>query len=781
MENNEENRKSSDKLLKAILSDIKADMECNQEQELRKEMLDDLKFCTLDQWPAELRAAREDKNQPGGARPCLTSDLSNQYITQVVNDMRQNKPAIKIRPDDDDADIDTAKVFQGLIRHIEDKSGATIAYEMAGESAVKMGRGYFRVTTEYVDDSFDQEPRIVPIADALSVYLGSHIMPDGSDAKRGTIIEKIPLEDFKRKYPKAKHAATDFDGSDSHRWRDEQTVTIAEHFYTECEETELFFLANGKSVYKNDYDGAEENIKKKRPAAKETIKWVKLTGAEILDQRDWLGKYIPIVEVVGKQSVVEGKQIVWGLVRPIKDILRMYNYWISAITEKIGLSPKAPFIVTEGQIEGHEKEWAGANKESRPYLTYKREDVNGNATPPPQRVAPAAMEAAMISMMGMIENNVRSALGMYKASVGDASSQQSGRALGLLQRESDTGTFHFADNLSYSIAHLGRIFIDLVPKIIDTKRALRILGEDGDSDRAVIDPKQTVSKREIQTINGIKTIYNLGIGNFDVSVTVGPSYNTKRMEAATIFTELARSATDAGAASVLNYLAIKNSDVTSSDEAVTMLKALLPPQALQAEEQGPIPPQVAAQMQQMQQQLQVMQEKGQELLQENEQLKSGVMEAQMKVQAGVQESQLKIQAKQQETQAELQLKTEVQAAELELERERAMATIQLNRDIAAANLELERMKLDASTDSEINQAIATVKNMVAMHETNMGAMINGKGSDNVSCETDSNSMMNMHAEFMSSIQQIVETLNQKKTINLIKRDGQTVGAEVTVQ
>lgn len=688
----EDDVKPSNKLLKTILADIKTDMEADQDN--RKEMLDDIKFCTLDQWPAELRASREDITQPGGARPCLTSDLSNQYITQVVNDMRQNKPAIKIRPDDDEADVDTAKVLQGLIRHIEDKSSATIAYETAGEWAVKTGRGFFRITTEYIDDSFDQEPRIVPIADALSVYLGPHIMPGGSDAKRGTIVEKIPVEVFKRRYPKAKHAATDFEGiaDGGSNWRDEETVTVAEHFYTKYEETELYFLSNGESVYKTDYDGGEENIVKKRPATKESIKCVKLTGAEILEERDWAGKYIPIVEVIGKQSVIQGKQVLWGLVRPIKDILRMYNYWISAITEKIGLSPKAPFIVTEGQIEGHEKEWAGANKENRPYLTYKREDVNGNATPPPQRVAPAAMESAMIQMMGQVENNVRAALGMYQASVGESASQQSGKALGILQRESDTGTFHFADNLAYSICYAGRILVDLAPKIIDTKRTLRILGEDGDSSQAMIDPAQKVSKREIQTKNGIKNIYNIGIGNFDVSVTVGPSYNTKRMEAATIFTELARSAQDPGAAAILNYLAIKNSDVTSSDEAVTMLKTLLPPQALQAEEQGPIPPQVAEQMQQMQQQMQMMQEEGQKLQEENQQLKSGQLEAQEKLNLS-----------RQEAEATLILQKEKQDAEIVLSREKAAADIDLKRQIAEADYQIEERKMGLQNEHKTKE------------------------------------------------------------------------------
>lgn len=750
------------KLLKEILANIQIDIECDYEN--RKEMLDDLKFCTLDQWPAELRASRE--NDPNGARPCLTIDKINQYITQVVNDMRQNRPSIKTRPVDDSADVKTAKVFQGLVRHIEDKSSASIAYENAGEWTTRVGRGFFRIVNEYVDGSFDQEPRIRPIQDAFSTYLGPHIMPDGSDAKRGTIFEELSEDDFKRQFPKAKYSKESFDGlgDTGGVWRKDKTITIAEHFYVDYEEKELLFLSSGESVLSDDFDGAETEILKRRTIQQEKVKWCKLTGAEILEKRDWLGKYIPIIEVIGKQSFVEGKQYVWGLVRPAKDNLRMYNYWASSITEKIGLSPKAPFIGATGQFNGKEEQWRAANKENRAYLEYNPIDVNGNALPRPERVQPSAMEGAMVQMMGMIENDVRASLGMYKASVGDSSSQQSGRALLALQRESDTGTLHFSDNLAYSIAHAGRILVDLIPKLYDTRRIIRILGEDGESKSAIIDPQQQQSSRQIETNNGIKEIYNLGAGAYDVTVTVGPSYNTKRMEAAQVFTDLARSATDPGSAAVMNYLAIKNSDVTSSDEATVMLKALLPPQVQSVEDgQAPIPPEAMQQIQQMQQQSQMLQQEIQKVQQENQMLKIGVQEGQMKIQAGAQESQMKIQAKQQESMANLELDQQVQSAKMQLEREIAMNKLQLEREIASAQLELERMKIQAYAENEANKT---------MHKANIDNMANyGKDSEGTNHEEGLSSMMQMHQEIMAEIQQAIEEASKKKSITMKSPSG----------
>jgi hypothetical protein len=742
-------------VLKEALERVK---DCiNEDEENRSMMLDDLQFCTLDQWDANIRRDRETEG-----RPCLTIDKINQYIVQVVNDMRQNRPSIKARPVDDNGDIQTAKVLQGLVRHIEDASKAHIAYETSGDWSVKCGRGYFRIITEYTDEmSFDQEIKIKPISDAFSVYLGPHSMPDGSDAEYGFVFEKMTEDNFEREYPKAKTENKDFEGIDSF-WKTDEYVMVCEYFYTDFETKELLFLKDGTTVTRDQFSDDESLIADKRMTSIKKIKWCKLTAVEILEKRDWLGKYIPIVEVVGKEANVLGRRVLWGLVRPAKDNLRMYNYWASAITEKIALSPKAPFIVAKGQIDGLEKQWKNANKGSPAVLEYNPIDVNGNAIPRPERVQPPAIEAAMVQTMGMIENDVRASLGMYKASVGDSGSQQSGKALLALQRESDTGTFHFSDNLSNSICHAGRILIDLIPKIYDTERVIRILGEDGTTESVKIDPTQQESAREIQTSEGIKSIYNLGVGKYDVTVTVGPSYNTKRMEAAQVFSELATTAKDPASASVLQYLTIKNSDLTSSDEATSMLKALLPPQALQSEQyQGQVPPQLMQQMQQMQQQIQMMQEEGQQLQQENQQLKSGIAESQMKVQADVQKSQMSLEAQQQTSSAELQLKAQVQAEELQLEKDKIAAQIELDRQVAEAQMALKTQQVKFEQDCK-------------MHDKNME--IQQKQNEMQMSGMDAQTQQNNQQVFLDAIQQIVTEISKPKQVIMQSPSGETYKA-----
>ena len=640
-----------EKILREAREYLKACID--EESGERSKMKDDLRFASLDQWPTEIRNEREGDIE-NGPRPCLTIDKLSQYTTQVVNDTRQGRPGINVRPQDDAADPETAKILKGLVRNIEDQSKADIAYTAAIESAVKIGLGYFRITTEYVsEDSFDQEMFIRPIPNTFSVYLGKHIMPDGSDAEIGFICEAVPIGKFKETYPKAKAEAKDFEGIEADiigDWKTEETITIVEEFCLERTAEELLFLADGTTITATEYAkwpedvaGPKPGVQDRRLRVRKQLKWRKMTAVEVLEKRDLPGKYIPIVEVVGRESWVDGKRILWGLVRPAKDSLRMYNYWASTLTEKLALAPKTPFVGAKGQFEGMEERWKKANRVNFAYLEYNVVDVNGNAIPAPQRQGATPIEAAYMNYMQAIEHDVQTSLGMFKAAVGETESQQSGRAILALQRESDTGTYHFGANLGISIRHAGRIIVDLIPHYYDTRRVVRILGEDGEVQSATLDPDQPQAMREIRGRDGaISRIYNPGVGKYDVSITVGPSYNTKRMEAAATFVELAKGSADPGSAAVLRYLTVRNSDFSGADEAAKMLKALLPPQV--ADPNEPIPPRAVAEMQKMAAGMQAMREAGAKLQQENVQLKAGVAQAQIKAQADERVAAMEMQA-----------------------------------------------------------------------------------------------------------------------------------------
>src|SRR5258708_6699808 len=678
--------------------------------EQRKLQLQDLRFATLDQWPAEIRATREDPSQPGGPRPCLTLDKINQYVTQVVNDMRQNRPAIKVRPIDDYSDPATAEVLQDLARHIEDKSMADIPYLTAGQSAVVTGEGYFRFITEYEDERSDkQKISILPCVDMFSVYLGPHLMPDGSDAEYGFVLEDIPEERFKREWPDKKFKSQDFPEEGSANWRSENSIRIAEYFYFDYRDTLVMYIAdeNATPIMADEYNAMPEAqrppIQSQRKTKIKSVKWCKLTGAEILEKREWAGDYIPIVNVRGREQWIEGKRRIWGLVRPAIDALRAYNYWFSAITERLALSPKTPVIGAVGQFATDEAKWNNANTSNYPFLQYDAIEVNGVQVPPPGRQAPAQLESAMIQHLQILEHDVQTALGMYKASLGQEQPQQSGNAILALTRESDTCTFHFPNNLANSVRYGGKIIVNLAPNIYDTAQILRLKGEDGMVRQAQIDPNQPQAMREIQDATGnIKRIYNFGVGDYDVTTTVGPSYNTKRMESSAIFTDLANSAKDPGSAAVMPYLATNASASTAPDEPVKMLKPPLPPQVPPPMDRSPqVPPQIQAEMAKMYQALQASAQKIQELS------------------TGEAQAQARIAAQRAEAEAAIKLKRDIAISEEEMRREKAAND---------AAYDEWKAKLDASTKVTVAQIAAKAGTTQTLIETEAKANLELSGA-----------------------------------------------------
>jgi hypothetical protein len=365
------------------------------ESEIRPLALDDLKFSAGEQWPEDVKQSRELDR-----RPCLTINRLPQSIHQLTNDQRQNRPSIKVSPIDDKADIDTAKIYQGIIRHIEYSSDADTAYDKAFESAVRGGFGYFRIVTEYCDPmSFNQDIKIKQIRNPFTVYLDPNYQkPDGSDANWGFIVEDIPHDEYKAQYPKSKLASMEdwqSVGDQQAYWASSTTYRIAEYFYKEVTETKLLLLSDKSVITEKEMKDELASgmwpegltVVAERMSMLPSIKWCKLNGVEVLEKTDWLGRWIPIIPVLGEELDIDGKRILSGITRHAKDPQRMYNYWASAETETIALAPRAPFIGVEGQFEGHEAEWRTANVRNHAFLQYKPKSLGGVLAPPPQRNA----------------------------------------------------------------------------------------------------------------------------------------------------------------------------------------------------------------------------------------------------------------------------------------------------------------------------------------------------------------------------------------------------------
>jgi hypothetical protein len=590
----------------------------------RESELDDLRFYAGSpdnqwQWPADVLQTRGAvQGQTINARPCLTINKLPQHVKQITNEQRMNRPGIKVIPADDKGDVEVADVYNGVIRHIEYISDADVAYDTACENQVSYGEGYIRLLTEYCDENtFDQDIKIARIRNSFSVYMDPLIQdPTGADAKWCFITEDMPQEEYERMYPNAAPINTLMSlgvGDQSiSQWISENTVRIAEYFYIEYEKTTLNLYPGNVTAF----DGTAEDKQlramfgkplRQRQSDRKKVKWCKINGYEILEEREWAGQYIPVVRVIGNEFEVDGKVYVSGLVRNAKDAQRMYNYWVSQEAEMLALAPKAPFIGYGGQFEGYEQQWKTANTQNWPYLEVNPDvtDGQGAVLPLPQRAQPPMASSGLLQAKAGASEDIKSATGQYNASLGMTSNERSGKAILARQREGDVGTYHYVDNLARAIRHVGRQLVDLIPKIYDTERIARIIGEDGEPDTVKMNPMQQEPVKKIVDQDGvvIDKIYNPSVGKYDVRVITGPGYATKRQEALESMAQLLQGNPQLW--SVAGDLFVKNMDWPGAQDLAKRFQKTLDPKVL-ADEDNPALVAANQQMEAMQAEMQNM-------------------------------------------------------------------------------------------------------------------------------------------------------------------------------
>ena len=574
--------------------------------ESREDEIDDLKFYAGSpdnhwQWPADVLATRGAvQGQTINARPCLTINKLPQHVRQVTNDQRQNRPSGKVIPADDKGDVEVAEIFNGIVRHIEYISDADVAYDTACENQVSYGEGYIRVLTEYCDaNTFDQDIKIGRVRNSFSVYMDPMIQdPCGSDARWCFITEDVAKKDYERMYPDSAPITTlqslGVGDQNLSQWLNEDTVRIADYYYIEHDKATLNLYPGNATAFKGTPEDTQLTAiygkpSRTRESDRVKVKYCKINGYEILEERDWAGKHIPVVRVVGNEFEVDGRLYVSGLVRNAKDAQRMYNYWVSQEAEMLALAPKAPFIGYGGQFEGYETQWKTANTTNWPYLEVNPDvtDGQGATLPLPQRAQPPMASSGLLQAKSGAAEDIKNTTGQYNASLGMASNERSGKAILARQRESDTGTYHYVDNLARAVRYVTRQLVDLIPKIYDTQRIARIIGEDGETDMAKIDPMQQEPVKRIVDEQGITIdkIYNPAVGKYDVVVTTGPGYATKRQESLEAMAQLLQGNPQLWA--VAGDLFIKNMDWPGAQEMAKRFAKTIDPKLMSDADENP--------------------------------------------------------------------------------------------------------------------------------------------------------------------------------------------------
>ena len=572
----------------------------------REDELDDLRFMAGSpdnqwQWPADVLATRGSvQGQTINARPCLTINKLPQHVRQVTNEQRQNRPSGKVIPADDNADVQVAEIFNGVVRHIEYMSDADVAYDTACDNQVTYGEGYIRLLTEYCnDETFDQDIRIARVRNSFSVYMDPTIQdPCGADAEWCFVTEDILKEEYERMFPDATPISTLYSQGVGDQgissWLQEDTIRIAEYFYNTYEKATLHLYPDNQTAYRGTPQDKQLTAMfgkpiRSREVDRKKVMWMKTNGFDVLQEREWAGKWIPVVRVIGNEWEVDGQMYISGLVRNAKDAQRMYNYWTSQEAEMLALAPKAPFIGYGGQFEGYEMQWKTANTTNWPYLEVNPDvtDGAGAVLPLPQRAPPPLPQTGLIQAKMGAADDIKGTTGQYDASLGMQGNERSGKAILAREKQGDVGTYHYVDNLARAIRHITRQIVDMIPKIYDTQRIARIIGVDGEVDMVKFNPSQAEPVKEIRDQMGalIEKVYNPSVGTYDVMVTTGPGYMTKRQEALDAMSQILQSNPQLW--SVAGDLFIKNMDWPGAQEMAARFKKILDPKVLSEGDQSP--------------------------------------------------------------------------------------------------------------------------------------------------------------------------------------------------
>ena len=567
-----------------------------------KQAISDVSFLNSDnQWPDGERAERVGK-------PTIASDRINAQVKSIVNAQRDNRPAVLVSAVNDEADEEVANVLQGIIRHIEYQSKANLAYDTANEFAVQGGLGFIRLNLEYEKDSFSQKIVISAVPNPFLVYIDPSFKTiDGSDIEYAFIVEPMTYDDFKLSFPKSQLSNIQHNewypvASRFPEWfdNDKKTTIICEYFVKEYEKYTLVRLKNG--VVKDKADCSEGEIKRivqSRAATRQTVKWYKLacgidSPAEILEETEWVGSSIPIIPVFGDVLLDNGSRVFSGLVHNTKESQVMLNTIQTVILEQIARSPKNPWVVPAGAIEEFKEYWANVNLLDLPYLPYntKIEGMGpGEFLPAPSRMTAEPPIQGMLQALQVLENDIKASNAIYDPTLGEKmANDQSGVAIKALQQAGNIAHYNYSDNLSRAIAIIGTQLLDLIRKVYTEERVIRIIGLDDKHQLVKINGQGDTDDEMSQ--EGVQKVFDITTGEYDVAVSSGPSFATRRAENMSFLVELVQYSPNS-MQFVLDKI-VGLMDFPESKDIKERLEKLLPP-ALQSQDQQKNNPQMLQQ------------------------------------------------------------------------------------------------------------------------------------------------------------------------------------------
>jgi len=533
--------------------------------EIYEQSISDVKFVDDDdgQWEDSARESRHN-------RPCLTFDKLSSSVDRVVGGQLANMPSVKVRAAEE-GDEATAEVYQGLIQQIDQRG--LQAFKTAFKFAVKGGFGCVLVDHDFIDDvSLDQDILIREIKNPFSVLIDPIVQAQHvEEARFGFLFEDMERKEFERMYPDAESSGSDsdFDSVGNFAsWVSDESVRVADYFRIVSEEQTLVQLSDGRVVDLKEIEPVRDELNlmgitlgKTRKVQGRKLERFKITGMEVLEEVECVGRYIPIIPMFGKTSNINGRYITRGLVRKAKDAQRLYNYSRSVAVEVTGLTPKQPYFVTPAMIKGHESRWKNMMVSNDPVMMFNFDNGQKPFREQPAQGSPGLMQDAQIAA-----EDIKSTTGIYDANMGASGNETSGVAIRGRQFQGEMANFEFQDQLVDSLELAGRVIIDMIPSVYDTERTIRIIGEDEREE--VIAVNKTLM--DGSTGEFVKTM-DLTVGNYDIKVSSGPSFTTRKQETAEQLSGII--AQNPAMSELVGDVLFQNLDLVGGDEVIKRLRS----------------------------------------------------------------------------------------------------------------------------------------------------------------------------------------------------------------
>jgi len=568
------------------------------EAEWRQKAMEDLNFSIgTGQWDAAVKANRELEG-----KPCLTINRAPAFLRQYTGEERQHRPAMLVSPVGSGADIETARIHQGVLRHIEVASQADVTYDNSYDWMMRTGCCPWRIKTDYISDmSFDQEPRIEPFDNPFSVYLSPVRRADGTDPLWGHIIADYSKEDYIAEFGETDLARLNFPsqmGNAEPGWVTKDGCRVAEYWWIDLEPATIYQLDDGRVVTKKDLEKRERvggkfapnqlksRVVGKRDTVIRKVNCIIHDAARILKRYDYLGKYLPFPEVNGVRLNVNGKIYRAGMIRDYRDAQRIYDFMVTRAVEQVDLAGKDPLWVPEENAQWDE-DYRKMNRTNFSHLYFKVYNDEGKQLPPPARAGREAPIQAMQELTKQADYDMKAVVGIYGPTLGEESgnAQESGIAIFKRQEQSDTGMVAWHDQLNRAILWQAKILLDLWPKLIPAARVQRIINPDDSVKHAIVFNSENTPLQggqvppEIAAMRnealGLTKAYDVGAGNYDVTLSTGPMYRTARQEAFAAMTAVITE--NAEMLPIIGDIWAKNADFPDADVLAARFKKMLPP------------------------------------------------------------------------------------------------------------------------------------------------------------------------------------------------------------